>query len=176
MISRSGREGHEPADQGRWCSQDFSFVIRQGLFAASHPALPLVKVDSQRTKEGEIPCRGRIADGAAIFVLRAISAEVLTVFDAPMHSRPFKQLLGTGFLCPKTGYQVGDLDGLFDDLPLANRLNTASDADQLGRSGQTNGGRVDRHAPELTLFDPTVFFIDRLSLRGEGCRAVAARL
>lgn len=135
-----------------------------------------MKEDSQRTKEGEIPCRGRVADRAAIFVLGAIAPEVLTVFDTPMHPRPLQQLFGTGFLNPETGHQVGDLGSLFDDLPFANGLDTSSDADQLGRSSQTDGGWIYRQAPELTFFDPTVFFIDRLSLRGEGCRAAVARL
>jgi hypothetical protein len=46
----------------------------------------------------------------------------------------------------------------------------------LGCSCQADSGWVDRHAPELTLFDATMFFISRLGLRGEGCRAVVARL
>jgi hypothetical protein len=117
-----------------------------------------------------------MADRAAIFILGAIAPEVLTIFDAPMHPCPLQQLFGTGFFYPETGHQLGDLAGLLDDLPLADGLDTAFDADQLGRSGQTDGGGIDRHAPELTLFDPTVVFIDRLSLRGEGCQAGVARL
>jgi hypothetical protein len=61
-------------------------------------------------------------------------------------------------------------------LPFTNGLDTSLDTDELGRSSQTDRRRINGHAPELTLFDPTVFFIDTLSLRGEGCRAAVARL
>jgi hypothetical protein len=138
--------------------------------------LPLVKENGQGTKEREIPCRGRIADRAAIFILGAISPEVLTIFNAPMDPCPLQQLFGTGFLDPETGHQIGDLDGFLDDLPLANGLNTSSDTDELSRSSQTDRRGVNGQAPELPLFDPAVVFIGRLSLRGEGCRTVVARL
>jgi hypothetical protein len=61
-------------------------------------------------------------------------------------------------------------------LSLANGLDTSSDTEELSRSSQTNRRRINGQAPELALFDPTVVFIDRLSLRGERRRAVVARL
>src|SRR5689334_20758839 len=113
--AESGRFTQETIDQSRWGSQDLALVIGQGFLAPSDPALPFVKVDGQRTKQGQIPCRGRMADGAAIFILGAISPEVLAVFNAPMDPRPFQQLFGTGFLYPEAGHQIGDLDGFLDD-------------------------------------------------------------
>lgn len=175
-INRSGRFTHEPTDQRRWSSQDLALVIGQGFLAIPDPALPFVKENGHGTKEGEIACRGGIADRAAIFILGAISSEVLAVFNAPMDPRPFEQLFGTGFLYPEAGHQVSDLHGFLDDFPFAKGLNTSSDPDELSRSSQTDRRRINRHAPELALFDPTVFFIGRLSLRGEECRAAVVRL
>lgn len=117
-----------------------------------------------------------MADRATVFILSAISPEVLAVFNAPVDPGPLEQLLGSGFLYPETGHQIGDLDGFLDDLSLANGLDASSDPDELSCSSQTDCGRIYGDAPELTLFNPAVVFIDTLSLRGERRRAAIARL
>jgi len=72
-IRRSSSFAHEPVDQRRWGSQYLALVIGQGFLASFDPALPLVKENGQATRQGEIPCRGRMADRAPIFILGAIS-------------------------------------------------------------------------------------------------------
>jgi hypothetical protein len=155
-------------------TKGLALVIGQGFLASLAPALALVQEDGQRAKEGEVARDGGgVAEGTAVFVLGAITVEVLAILDAPMHARPFEQLLRGGFIHPETGDQVGHLGGVFDDEAFADGLDAPCDADQLGCSGQTYRFQINRHAPEFAFFDPTVFFIDCLSLRGERCRAVA---
>jgi hypothetical protein len=50
--------------------------------------------------------------------------------------------------------------------PPAQVVGPLIEAKDLGRAGQTEGGSVNRQAPELTVLDPAVLLVGRAGLRG----------
>lgn len=123
--------------------------------------------DRQRPKQGQNSRRVGFTHGAAVFILRPIPAMMLPIFDRPMIPNHFQQGLGAGLIRPQAGYKINHFLGVFDHLALAQGVHDPFDAYQLRRATQSQGLGLDLTAPQLPLFNPTVAFVQRLSLRGE---------
>jgi len=89
-----------------------------------------------------------LAHLTVILALRAITAVVLSVLDAPVGSSDAEQALGPGFVAPQTGDRVVALGGVFDDLPPAQFLTMAIHPHDLGDARQAEGLRVGVHHPK----------------------------
>ena len=113
--------------------------IGQRLFAAFAFGLRFEEENGQRTEQGQIARRRRVAHGAAVLVLGTVPAIVLTIFNTPMVADQFQQWRRPSLLRPVGGHGESDLVGFFDYLALAHRLNVAIDADDLGYSRQADG-------------------------------------
>jgi len=141
--------------------------IGQGSFAIAAASLSFVEEDRQRSHQREIPCGGGVAHLAVVFPLSVIAAVVLFGFDAPVASYQPQQSVRVGFLGVEASDPTASLAGGLDHLAAPQVVHLLVEAEDLRRSGQTEGGPIDRLAPELALFDPPMAFIGRLSLRGE---------
>ena len=84
--------------------------------------------------------------------------------------------MGAGLFGVEATDAVARFVGGLDDLPSPQVIHLLVDAEDLGGSGQADRGSIDDVAPELTLLDPSVAFIDGLGLRGEYRRARAVWL
>ena len=92
---------------------------------------------------------------------------MLAVFDLPLVPNHFQQALRPGLLGPKTGHFVGYFFRVFDDLPTADLIDLALQAQQLCGTSQAQGLRLDGANPQRPVFNATVVLVDRLSRRGE---------
>ena len=127
--------GYKSADQTPRLTVNVRFMIREGLFATWARGLRHEQENRQRAKQGQIARRRGVAHGAAVFVLGAIPAIVLAIFNAPVVAGQRQQSLRSGLLRPVSGHGVNDLIGFFDYFALAHLLNVAMDTDDLGHPG-----------------------------------------
>ena len=88
-----------------------------------------------KDRKGEITRRSGLTHWAAILVLSAIPAIVLSIFDAPVVASDAEQSLRTGLLGPIRGYRKAGIVGFFDHLALAHFLSVAVEAHDLGHPG-----------------------------------------
>jgi hypothetical protein len=85
-ASRLGLVVEELSDEQVWMTRVSALPIRQGLTAAALVTLSFKEEDGQRSHQGEVACRGGMADLAMVLALGAVAAEVLFGFDGPASS------------------------------------------------------------------------------------------
>ena len=140
--------------------------VRERSFACATASLLLKEKDRQGSHEREIASRGRFAHVAMVLSLGVIPPVMLLGFNRPVASHQGEQSLRIGLFRVQSGDSVTDLMSGLIHLALAEIIDFGLDAQNLGRSGQTEGGPVQRLAPELSFLNPPVAFVQRLSLRG----------
>ena len=74
----------EAADEPPRFAVNVALVVGQPLFATVGLGLALEQENGQGAAQGEMACREGVTDWAAVFVLRAVPAIVLSIFDAPV--------------------------------------------------------------------------------------------
>jgi hypothetical protein len=74
---------------------------------------------------------------------------VLTIFNAPVITSQFEQLLWRGLLSSKGRRGENHLMGLFADDAFAHMLDVAVDTNYLGDARQAHGRRVSRRRPKF---------------------------
>ena len=92
----------EAADEAPRFAVNMALKVGQGFFAVFALGLRLEEKDGQRPKQGQIARGGGVTHRAAVLVLSAIPAIVLSIFDAPV---PAGQSLHEGGL---TGTEAPD--------------------------------------------------------------------
>jgi len=125
----------ESADEAPRFAVNVALKVGQGFFAVWALGLRLEEKNGQRPKEGQIARGGGVPHRAAVLVLSAVPAIVLTIFDAPMLARQFQQLGRGGLLGPIGGRGKSEVVGFFDRLALSHLLHMAADAHDLSHSG-----------------------------------------
>ena len=141
--------------------------IGEGFFTVAAVALPFVEEDGQRSHEREVARRRGVPYLAMILSLGVIAAIMLPGFDAPIASYEPQQSVGVGFLGAEAGDSAARFVGGLGDVPSPQMIHLLVEAEDLGRTGQTDRGSIDDLAPEFTFFDAPMAFIGGLSLRGE---------
>ena len=123
--------------------------------------------DRQGAKQGEDARGIGRAHHASVFILGSIPAMMLSILDTPMSANQLQESVRADFFRQQTGHKINDFLGMLDDFALADGIDDAPDAYQLRCASQSQGLRVDIATPQISNFNPTVPFADRLSLRGE---------
>ena len=166
----------ESADEPPRFSQDVTFKVGQRFFSTLALGLPLEQENSQRPEQGKVARCGGLTHRASIFVLRAVAAVVLPVFDAPVAAAQLLQAIWTGLLGPIRSHRKASIVGFFDHFASAHDLGVAVDAHDLSHAGQAHRLGVGGYTPKLPGFNASVLLVHCRSLRGEGRRAAVARL
>jgi hypothetical protein len=109
--------------------------VGQRFLAALTPSLPFEQKNGQRAEERKIARRRSFLHRTAVFVLGAVPAVVLTVFDTPVVAPDLEQFFGTRLLGPVSGHGKTGIVGLFDDPASAHLLSVAVDAHHLSHPG-----------------------------------------
>ena len=125
----------ESADEAPRFAVDVALKVGQGFLAVLALGLRLEEKNGQRAEQGQIARGGGVTHRAAVLVLSAIAAIVLSIFDAPVLARQFEQLGCGGLLGPIGGHGKSDVVGFFDHLALSHLLHMAAEAHDLSHSG-----------------------------------------
>jgi len=125
----------ESADEAPRFAVNVALKVRQGFFAVRALGLRLEEKNGQRPKEGQIARGGGVPHRAAVLVLGAVPAIVLTIFDAPVLARQLQQLGRGGLLGPIRGHGKSDVVGFLDHLALSHLLHVTADAHDLSHPG-----------------------------------------
>ena len=125
----------EATDQSPRLAVNVLFKVGQGSLSALAPSLPFEQKNGQRAEERKIArCRSFLYR-AAVFVLGAIPAVVLSVFDAPVVASDFQQSFRASLLGPISGHGKTGIIGFLDHLALAHLLRVAMDTYHLSHAG-----------------------------------------
>lgn len=146
---------------------DMPLEVRQAFLTVGARPLAFMHKDRQGAKEGKVARAAGFVHLAAIFILRAIPAMVLPVFDAPVAAIELEAALGRGLLRREGREAVSDFFFGFDDVALAHGVADALQAEELFGPGQTERLGIGGHGPDRTLLEAPMRLIDRLGLRGE---------
>jgi hypothetical protein len=146
---------------------DVTFKVGQRFFRALVLGLPLEQENGQRPEQGKVARRSGLTHWAAIFVLGAVPAVVLSVFDAPMFAGHFQQPLRASLLRPIHGHGKTGVIGFFDHLALAHDLSVTMNAHDLSHTGQPHRLGVGSGAPQLADFNASVVLVHRRGLRSK---------
>lgn len=111
-----------------------------------------------------------------ILSLGMVAPVMLLDFDAPIAADELQQSVWIGLLGLKATDAVARFLGGLGNPPSPQMIHRLVEAEDLGRSGQTDRGAIDDLAPELTFLDSSVAFIGGVSLRGEYRRVRAVWL
>src|SRR5512139_952449 len=92
-------------------------ALKVGEGAAGPGAGPLTleEINHQGAEQRQITGRAGLADQAAVFVLGAVAAVVLTVLNGPMVASQSQQLVRGSLVGPATGDRIDDFGRGFDD-------------------------------------------------------------
>jgi len=94
------RRDHEAADQAPGTAANPAFKIPLGELAASVRAVSLAQEYGQGAKQREVASRVGFAHRTTVFVLGAVAAVMLAIFDAPVIASQLLQLVNRGLLRP----------------------------------------------------------------------------
>ena len=163
----SAGSGVEELDERVGMAMVVALPVGERAFAPGAPPLALIEKDRQRSHQGEIPCRGGMADLAMVFALGVIAPVMLFGFDAPVATHQAEQGVGIGFVEVETADAVTGFPGGLEDLTPPQVIDLLVEAKDLRGSGQTERRAIDGLAPEFTVFHAAMAFIQGLRLRGE---------
>jgi hypothetical protein len=100
----------------------------------------LEEKDREGSEEREMASPKGAMGATAIFILSAVAAVVLAVFDTPVEANPVHDFLGGNFVLPEAGEGKGDAGGFFEDAAFAQVLGEFLDADELGGAREELSG------------------------------------
>ena len=132
--------------------------------------------DGRRAQEGEIAGEERIANRTVILALRGVAPIVLTGFNSPVATYLLQQPRRGHLLGIQTGDAVAHVLAGLVNLAATEVVKLAVDAEDLGRTGESQRRAIDGNANETPLLQPAVFLAGRLGLRGEESPPAIAEL
>lgn len=140
--------------------------VREGGLTPGAAALGLVEENGQGTAQGQGAGGPSITHQAVVFPQGMVPPVVLGVLNGPVAAGEVHQGLWAGLLRQQAGDPIGGFLGGLDHPAPAEVLTFEVDAKDLPGPRQTQGGAIDRLAPQRALVDPPVGLVHGLDCRG----------